>query len=103
SRDRALEMLRQRDADAVPLGPDSIVAHLGARFAVGTEASVALELGRRLAKGGAGVGVASGRARVNLSAGEMQPIGEVVDRASALARDATRGTVLADATTSELG
>ncbi len=105
ARDRALEVLRQRDADAVPLGHDSIVAHLGARFAVGTEASVALELGRRLAKAGAGVGVASGRARVNLStqAGEVQPIGEVVDRASSLARDASRGTVLADATTSELG
>ncbi|HEX4337506.1 MAG TPA: protein kinase [Polyangiaceae bacterium] len=105
ARDRALEMLRQRDADAVPLGHDSIVAHLGARFAVGTEASVAVELGRRLAKGGASVGVASGRARVNQSTptGEVQPIGEVVDRASSLARDAGRGTVLADATTSELG
>jgi eukaryotic-like serine/threonine-protein kinase len=105
ARDRALEVLRQRDADAVPLGHESIVAHLGARFAVGTEASVAVELGRRLAKSGASVGVASGRARVNLSTptGEVQPIGEVVDRASALARDAARGTVLADATTSELG
>src|SRR5262249_9782285 len=50
ARDRALDVLRQRDADAVPLGHDSIVAHLGARFAVGTEASVALDLGRRLAK-----------------------------------------------------
>src|SRR6185503_2083760 len=79
SRDRALEMLRQRDADAVPLGNDSIVAHLGARFAVGTEASVALDLGRRLAKSGARVGVGSGRARVSLSGatGEVQPIGEV--------------------------
>jgi serine/threonine protein kinase/tetratricopeptide (TPR) repeat protein len=105
ARDRALEMLRQRDADAVPLGQESIVAHLGARFAVGTEASSALDLGRRLAKSGASVGVASGRARVNLSTptGEISPIGEVVDRASALARDAGRGAVLADATTSELG
>ncbi|HEY2368248.1 MAG TPA: serine/threonine-protein kinase, partial [Polyangiaceae bacterium] len=104
ARDRALEMLRQR-ADAVPLGHDSIVAHLGARFAVGTEASVALDLGRRLARGGARVGVASGRARVNTigQTGEVQPVGEVVDRASALARDATPGTVFADATTSELG
>lgn len=105
ARDRALEVLKQRSADAVPLGHDSIVAHLGARVAVGTEASAALDLGRRLARGGARVGIASGRARVNLSAptGEAQPIGEVVDRASALARDATPGTVLVDTTTSELG
>ncbi len=105
ARDLAIQMLRESDADAVPLGHDSIVAHLGARFAVGTEASVALDLGRRLAKSGARVGVASGRARVNLSApsGDVQPIGEVMDRASALARDATLGTLLADATTSELG
>lgn len=105
ARDRALDVLRQRGADGVPLGHDSIVAHLGARFAVGTEASAALELGRRLARGGARVGVASGRARVNLSTptGEVQPIGEVVDRASALARDASPSTVLADVTTSELG
>jgi serine/threonine protein kinase/tetratricopeptide (TPR) repeat protein len=105
ARDGALDMLRQRDADAVPLGHDSIVAHLGARFAVGTEASVAVDLGRRLAMSGASVGVASGRARVNQSTptGEVQPIGEVVDRASSLARDAGGGNVLADATTSELG
>lgn len=105
ARDRALEMLRQRGADAVPLGNDSIVAHLGARFAVGTEAAVALDLGRRLARGGARVGIGSGRARVNLTSqtGEVQPIGEVVDRASALSRDAAAGAVLADVTTSELG
>jgi tetratricopeptide (TPR) repeat protein len=105
ARDQALEMLRHRDADAVPFGHDSIAAHLGARFAVGTEASVALDLGRRLAEKGAAVGVASGRARVNLSTptGEVQPIGEVVDRAASLARDAGRKTVLADVTTSELG
>ena len=35
--------------------------------------------------------------------GAVHPVGEVVDRASALARDAEPGTVLADATTSELG
>ncbi len=38
ARERALEQLRQRGADAVPLGQDSIVAHLGARRAVGNEA-----------------------------------------------------------------
>ncbi len=63
ARERALEQLRQRGADAVPLGQDSIVAHLGARRAVGNEAAVGLELGRRLSRAGARVGVASGRAR----------------------------------------
>ena len=105
ARERALEHLRQRGADAVPLGQDAIVAHLGARRATGTEATAALDLGRRLARAGARVGIASGRARVNMlsPAGEVQPVGEVVDRASALARDADPGMVLADTTTSELG
>jgi hypothetical protein len=105
ARERALEQLRQRGADAVPLGQDSIVAHLGARRAVGSEAAVGLELGRRLARAGARVGVASGRARLNWTSdtGAIQPVGEVVDRASALARDAEPSVVLADATTSELG
>ncbi|MBX3130190.1 MAG: AAA family ATPase [Polyangiaceae bacterium] len=105
TRDRSLEQLRQRGADAVPLGQDSLVAHFGARRAVGTEASTALEVGRRLARAGARVGVASGRARLALQDrdGIVQPVGEVVDRASALARDADVGMVLADTTTSELG
>ncbi len=105
ARERALANLRERGADAVPLGQDAIVAHLGARRAVGTEATTALDLGRRLARAGARVGIASGRARLNLSSdtGEVQPVGEVVDRASALARDAAAGVVLVDATTSELG
>ncbi len=105
ARERSLEQLRQRGADAVPLGQDSIVAHLGARRAVGNEASVALELGRRLARAGARVGIASGRARLGWAtdSGQVQPVGEVVDRASALARDAEPNVVLADATTSELG
>jgi predicted ATPase len=103
--ERALEQLRARGADAVPLGQEAIVAHLGARRTVGSEASAALDLGRRLARSGARVGVASGRARVNLTSpkGEVQPVGEVVDRASALARDAEPGTMIADVTTSELG
>jgi hypothetical protein len=105
ARNRALDQLRQRGADAVPLGRDALVAHLGARRAVGSEASAALGLGRRLARAGARVGISTGRARVNLSdrTGEVRPVGEVVDRASALARDARPGVVLADATTSELG
>ncbi len=105
ARERALDMAKQRGADAVPLGQDSIVAHLGARRAVGSEAAAALELGRRLARAGARVGVASGRARLNwlTDTGAVQPVGEVVDRASALARDAEPGVVLADTTTSELG
>ncbi|MBN2194843.1 MAG: protein kinase [Polyangiaceae bacterium] len=104
-RERAMDYLAERGADAVRLGQDAIVAHLGARRAVGTEASTALDLGRRLAQAGAQVGVASGRARVQLwaSSGEVKPVGEVVDRAAALARDARPGVVLADVTTSELG
>ncbi len=103
-RDRALDHLRERGADAVQLGQDAIVAHLGARRTVGTEAATALELGRRLARTGAKVGVASGRARVQKhGTGELEPVGEVVDRAAALARDAGEGEVIADVTTSELG
>jgi tetratricopeptide (TPR) repeat protein len=105
ARDRAIEQLRQRGADAAPIGSDALVAHLGARRAVGSEAAVALELGRRLARAGACVGIASGRARLSLRAdtGELRPVGEVVDRAAALAREASSGAVLADVTTSELG
>lgn len=103
ARERALEQLKSRGADAVPLGQDAVVAHLGARRAVGSEAPTALDLGRRLARAGAQVGVASGRARVSLAGTDVKPVGEVVDRASALARDAAAGVVLADATTSELG
>jgi eukaryotic-like serine/threonine-protein kinase len=105
ARETALGRLRDGGADAIPLGSDAIVAHLGATRAVGREATVALDLGRTLAASGARVGVASGRARVDLlvSDGSVQPVGEVVDRASALAREARPGSVLADATTTELG
>lgn len=105
SRERALEHLRHRGATAVPLGQQSIVAHLGVELALGNEAQVALELARRLARSGARVGVASGRTRLNWATphGRVLPVGEVVDRASALARDAEPGTTVADVTTSELG
>jgi tetratricopeptide (TPR) repeat protein len=103
-RDRALEQLRRRGADAAPIASDAVVAHLGARRAVGNEAAAALELGRRVARSGARVGIASGRARLSFRAdGDARPVGEVVDRAAALARDASMGGVLVDATTSELG
>ncbi|MFO0763050.1 MAG: protein kinase [Byssovorax sp.] len=93
-----LEKLRGQGADALPLGTDSIVVHLGAQRAYGDEAARALEIGMALAARGARVGVATGRMRVD----RTRSAGEVVDRASALARDAGEGGTLADATTSEL-
>jgi tRNA A-37 threonylcarbamoyl transferase component Bud32 len=102
-RDAAIAHLKQQGADAVPLGPDAVVAQLGARRAQGSEARTALDLARHLAASGSQVGVASGRVRLQAHQhGDTQPVGEVVDRASSLARDAARGSVLADATTSEL-
>ena len=105
ARDRALDHLKERGADAVPLGPEALVAHLGAQRATGMEAVAGLDLGRRLARAGAQVGIASGRARMSLTSrtGAAHPVGEVVDRASALAKEAAPGVVLADVTTSELG
>ncbi|MBI4704342.1 MAG: protein kinase [Deltaproteobacteria bacterium] len=97
---RAAELARLREggAEAVALGRDSIVAFLGARRAHGTEAVRALEVGRHLAQLGAQVGVATGRALVDLT----RPCGEVVDHASALARDAGAGELLADEATAQL-
>ncbi len=100
----ALTLLRQSGAEAVPLGVDAIVAHLGASRATGGEARAAVQLGISLAVAGAAVGVASGRARVTEAhSGEPRPMGEVVDRAATLARESKPKEVLADATTSELG
>ncbi len=98
AREQAMAVLRAREADAVPLGKDGIVAHLGAREALGDEAGRALDLALELASRGARVGVATGRTRVKLS----RPVGELVDRASAFAREAQPGHVMADATTTEL-
>ena len=100
SEERAWEIdrLREQGADALPLGDDSIVAHLGAQRAYGDEGSRALELGLALAARGARVGVATGRMRVD----RTRSAGEVVDQAAALAREAGAGGLLADATTSEL-
>jgi serine/threonine protein kinase/tetratricopeptide (TPR) repeat protein len=97
-RARLLAHLRARGADATELGGDAIVAHLGAKKALGDEAARALDLGSRLARTRASVGVATGRTRID----RTRPTGEVVDRAAALSRDAQRGQVLADTTTTEL-
>jgi eukaryotic-like serine/threonine-protein kinase len=98
SRTRLLTHLRARGADATELGGDAIVCHLGVRRSVGDEAARALDLGQRIARLNASVGVATGRTRID----RTRPTGEVVDRAAALARDAAQGQVLADTTTAEL-
>ncbi len=98
ARARLIAHLRARGAEATELGGDAIVAHLGVRKALGDEAARAIDLGARLAKVNAAVGIATGRTRVD----RTRPTGEVVDRAAALARDAERGQVLVDTTTSEL-
>ncbi len=103
ARERAIALLEARGATPVPLGADAVVVHLGAVRAFGTEALTALELARRLARLGGRVGVASGRTRIASSGAGMRPVGEVVDRASTLAREASTGQVLADVTTAELG
>ena len=97
-RGRLIAHLRARGSEATELGGDAIVAHLGVKKALGDEAVRALDLGLRLAKTGCRVGVATGRTRID----RTRPTGEVVDRAAALARDAQRGQVFADTTTSEL-
>ncbi len=97
-RQRLLAHVRSRGADATELGGDAIVAHLGARKALGDEAARAIDIAFRLAKTNASVGIATGRTRVD----RTRPTGEVVDRAAALAHAAARGQVLADTTTSEL-
>lgn len=93
-----VDRLREQGADALPLGEDSVVAHLGAQRAYGDEGAHALELGLTLAARGARVGVATGRMRVE----HGRAAGEVVDQAAALAREAGSGGVLADATTADL-
>ncbi len=98
ARQRLIAHLRARGAEATELGGDAIVAHLGVRRALGDEATRAVDLALRLAKMNATVGIATGRSRVE----RTRPIGEVVDRAAALARDGQRGQVLLDITTSEL-
>ncbi len=95
---KIVEQLKARGADAVALGKDAVIAHLGARRAHGGEAARALELGRFLADKGGKVGIATGRSKVDLT----RPVGEVVDRAAGLAHSADPSQVLADTTTTEL-
>lgn len=104
-RGEALLRSNARGAEVFALGPNSLVAHFGARRAVGNEAAGALKLGRLLASWGAQIGVATGRTMVPyVDLDDPIPaLGDVVDRATALAREAASGQVLADATTSELG
>jgi len=97
-RKRLLAHLRARGADATEFGGDAIVCHLGVQKALGDEAARALDLGLRVAKLNAAVGIATGRTRVD----RARPTGEVVDRAAALARDAGPAQVLTDTTTAEL-
>ncbi len=85
-RARLLTHLRARGADATELGGDAIVCHLGVRKTVGDEAMTALDLGLRVARINATVGVATGRTRID----RTRPTGDVVDRAAALAREKLR-------------
>jgi tetratricopeptide (TPR) repeat protein len=98
ARGELIEFLRSHGAEATELGGDAIVAHLGATKALGDEAMRAIDLATRLAQARAGVGVATGRTRID----RTRATGEVVDRAAALSRDAQRGQVLVDTTTTEL-
>src|SRR6185437_2167916 len=93
-----IERLREHGAEALPLGDDSIVAHLGLTRADGDEATRALELGLTLGARGARVGVATGRMRVD----RTRSTGEVVDHAAALARDSGPGGLFVDASTADL-
>ncbi|MBK8251485.1 MAG: AAA family ATPase [Polyangiaceae bacterium] len=97
-RQKEMVLLSEQGAEAMPLGADSIVAHLGTRRAHGDEAARALAMGLNLCRRGAKVGVATGRMRVD----KTRSAGEVVDRAATLARSADRGQLLTEATTAEL-
>ncbi len=97
-RDEHISHMRDVGAEALRLGKDAIVAFFGARRARGGEAAKAVEIGKELTVLGARVGVATGRALVD----RARPAGEVVDKASMLARDAPRQQLLVDQTTVEL-
>jgi eukaryotic-like serine/threonine-protein kinase len=103
-RDEALAELKGREALAVPLGQHSLVANFGARRSRGDEATSAVTVGRQLSALGARVGVATGRVVTPLVEVEspIQPMGEVVDRATLLSRSAEPGQVVVDEATRSL-
>ncbi|HEX2735948.1 MAG TPA: protein kinase [Polyangiaceae bacterium] len=103
-RDRLLANVLGRGTEAVPLGSDSLVVHLGARRALGNEAESALKMGHRLAQAGAAVGVATGRAFIPIldDGRPVHAIGEVVDRATTLSRLGRQRELWTDLSTQEL-
>ena len=98
ARARMLTFMRSRGAEAMELGTDALVAYLGLRKATGDEWARAAELGHRLARLGAAVGIATGRARIDR---ERHATSEV-DRAATLAALASPREVLVDAATADL-
>jgi eukaryotic-like serine/threonine-protein kinase len=98
ARARMLTFMRSRGAEAMELGTDAVVAYLGLRKATGDESARAAELGQRLARLGAAVGIATGRARIE----HDRHATSEVDRAANLAALATAREVLVDAATADL-
>ncbi len=98
ARARMLTFMRSRGAEAMELGTDALVAYLGLRKATGDEWARAAELGHRLARLGAAVGIATGRARIDR---DRHATSEV-DRAANLASLAAPREVLVDAATADL-
>ena len=102
-RNRMLYRLRDNGVDGVPLGNRSLIGHLGAERSVGDEVKVALDLANKLARAGGSIGIATGRCQLLFNERNAQPVGEVVDRATALAKETKSGTILVDTNTCELG
>jgi eukaryotic-like serine/threonine-protein kinase len=99
----ALAMLKAHGAHTTPLGGNAIVGHWGVQKATGEEARAASRVALEFMNLGASVGIATGRARLVSAVEQVQPVGEVVERAASLAREAGAGQTLVDATTLELG
>ena len=97
-RTKIVDQLKGRGADAVALGHDAIVAHVGARRSLGGEAARALELGRILADQGARSASPAGAARSTSPAPSAKS--STAPRLSPTAP--IRAQLLADTTTSEL-
>lgn len=103
NQERTIARLVTNGALVAPIGRDAAVGYWGALRATGGETHAAMLVARRLAQSEARVGIATGRARLVRGARAIQPVGEVVDRAVSLAREAPLGQVLVDSTTGELG